>query len=287
MSLHIATNAYLVLLSISTLVLISIGLAVIFGLMGVINLAHGEFIMLGAYTCVFTVNMGAPLLVGFLAAMLAVGLFGILVERLVIRFLYGRLIDTLLATWGLSLFIAGAVTTIFGPKSYGINVNFGNVTVGAASFGSYNLLLSVVAIVTLVATWGLLRFTRFGLIVRGTMQNATMASAMGVNKTLVHTATFGIGSALAGLAGAALVPLTGVSPTLGVSFVTKAFITVIAGGHLPILGTIAASSLFGLIDGTLSHLSTSVVGEVGVLIVAVALLRLLPTGITGRMKRGI
>lgn len=287
MSLQLATSAYLVLLSVSTLVLISIGLAVIFGLMGVINLAHGEFIMLGAYACVFTVNSGLPLWAGIIVAMVAVGLFGILVERLVIRFLYGRLIDTLLATWGLSLFISGAATTVFGPKSYGINFDFGNVSVGATSFSIYNLLLSLVAIAALAATWALLRFTRFGLIVRGTMLNATMSSALGVNKNLVYTATFGIGSALAGLAGAVLVPLTGVSPSLGVSFVTKAFITVIAGGHLPILGTIGASSLFGAIDGTLSYISTSVVGEIGVLLVAVVLLRLMPTGITGRLRSGL
>jgi branched-chain amino acid transport system permease protein len=119
------------------------------------------------------------------------------------------------------------------------------------------------------------------------MQDATIASALGVNRNLVYMGTFGYGAALAGLAGAALVPITGASPSLGLFFVAKAFINVIIGGHLPLIGTIAASTLFGTIDGFVSYLWSSVVGEVTVLIVAVILLRLLPVGITGRLRTGL
>jgi branched-chain amino acid transport system permease protein len=136
-------------------------------------------------------------------------------------------------------------------------------------------------------TWALARFTRFGLIVRGTMQDPVMASALGVDRGLIYMATFGYGAALAGLAGAVLAPITGASPTMGLLFVAKAFITVIVGGHLPLLGTLAASGFFGAIDGVVSYRWSSVLGEVSVLVVAVILLRMLPSGITGRIRRGL
>ncbi|MGD9914262.1 MAG: branched-chain amino acid ABC transporter permease [Rhizobiaceae bacterium] len=283
----LATTIYLIVYSIALLMLVSLGLAVIFGMMKVINLAHGEFMMLGAYVCVLCVNGGAPLWVGFLAAAVAVGLFGVVVERLIIRFLYGRIVDTLLATWGLSLFLVGMVTSIFGPKAMGIQTQFGNVTLGGMNISSYNLVLIGMAIGMVLVAWLIARFTTAGLIVRGTMQDANIASALGVNRGLVYMGTFGYGAALAGLAGAVLVPIAGASPQLGLFFVAKAFINVIIGGHLPLLGTIAASGLFGTIEGFVSYIWSSVVGEVSVLIVAVILLRLLPLGITGRIRSGL
>jgi branched-chain amino acid transport system permease protein len=283
----IATTLYLIVYSIALLMLVSLGLAVIFGMMKVINLAHGEFLMLGAYACVLCVRAGAPLWLAFAGAALAVGLFGVVVERLIIRFLYGRIVDTLLATWGLSLFLVGLVTTIFGPQAWSISVQFGNVSFGGMNFSSYNFVLIAIALGMVAVTWALARFTTAGLIVRGTMQDATVASALGVNRDLVYMGTFGYGAALAGLAGAVLVPITGASPSLGLFFVAKAFINVIIGGHLPLLGTIAASSLFGSIDGFVSFAWSSVVGEVSVLVVAVILLRLLPLGITGRIRSGL
>lgn len=283
----LAITIYLIVYSIALLILVSLGLAVIFGMMKVINLAHGEFIMLGAYVCVLCANASAPLWLAFLVAAVAVGLFGILVERLMIRFLYGRIVDTLLATWGLSLFLVGLVTTIFGPQGRSIPVSFGNVTFGQMNFSSYNFILIFIAVAMLAVTWSLARFTTFGLLARGTMQDAATASALGVNRSLTYMVTFGYGAALAGLAGAALVPITGASPTMGLFFVAKAFINVIIGGHLPLIGTMAASVLFGTIDGFVSYIWSSVLGEVSVLIVAVVLLRLLPLGITGRMRSGL
>jgi branched-subunit amino acid ABC-type transport system permease component len=283
----IATGVYLILYSIAVLMLVSLGLAVIFGMMKVINLAHGEFMMLGAYCCVFSVNAGAPLWVGFAIAAIAVGIFGVLVERLLIRFLYGRIVDTLLATWGLSLFLVGLVTTFFGPQGRSISTSFGNVTFGGMNFSSYNMVLIAISVGVVAATWALARFTTAGLIVRGTMQEPTVASALGVNRDFIYMSTFGYGAALAGLAGAVLVPITGASPSLGQFFVAKAFINVIVGGHLPLLGTVAASSLFGTIDGFVSYVWSSVAGDVSMLIVAVVLLRLLPLGITGRIRSGM
>ncbi|MFO1056149.1 MAG: branched-chain amino acid ABC transporter permease [Dongiaceae bacterium] len=284
---QIANYAYLIGSSFSVLILISLGLAVIFGMMRVINLAQGEFLMLGAYVCTLATKHDLPLWAGVLLAGLAVGLFGILVERLMIRFLYGRIVDTLLATWGLSLFLVGGVTTIFGPQSESVAADLGSFSVGGLAFSRYNLVMMAVAVAMLAGTYALWRWTRFGLVVRGTMQNPAMADALGTDTRRVYMLTFGFGSALTGLAGAILVPSTGASPTMGVFYIAKAFITVIAAGPLPLIGTTSASALFAAIDGVVAYLWSSVTGEIAVLLVAILLLRALPLGITGRLRRGI
>lgn len=285
--MDISNALYLAVYAIALLILISLGLAVIFGMMKVINLAQGEFMMLGAYVCVLASNAGVPLWLSMLLATVALGAFGIVVERLIIRFLYGRIVDTLLATWGLSLLLVGGITTLLGPQGRSVSTNFSNVVIGGINVSSYNLILIGIAAALVLITWALAQLTTFGLIVRGTMQDPIVASALGVNRSIVYMATFAYGSALAGLAGAALVPITGASPTMGLFFVAKAFITVIVGGHLPLIGTVSASGLFGAIDGVVSFRWSSVVGEVSVLVVAVVLLRLLPLGITGRLRRGL
>lgn len=283
----VAIYAFQIGFAFAIFILISLGLAVIFGMMRVINLAQGEFLMLGAYFCTLINKAGVNLWVAFFLAALAVGLFGMIVERVMIRHLYGRILDTLLATWGLSLFLVGGVTTIFGPQSESVAVTLGQVTVGAFGISVYNLIVIGFALALLAGTYALWRYTRLGLIVRGTMQNPVMAAGLGLNTGLVYTLTFGFGSAITGLAGAVLSPIVGAAPPMGVFFIGKAFITVISGGHMPVLGTISASGLYGVIDGVVSYISSSVVGEMSVLFIAIILLRLLPLGITGRMRRGI
>jgi|TARA_B110000263_G_scaffold248227_1_gene262639 branched-subunit amino acid ABC-type transport system permease component len=277
---------YQIAFSLGLFILISLGLAIIFGMMGVINLAQGEFIMLGAYFCLFSTQAGFPFWVSVILASLGVGVFGIIVERLLIRFLYGRIMDTLLATWGLSLFMVGLVTTVFGPSEAGVEAQLGKIWFGDYSIATYNLVLILLAFVMLGLTYCLWRFTKFGLIVRGTMQNPKMSAAMGINTKRYYMLTFGLGSALTGFAGAMIAPIVGTQPTMGVFYVAKAFITVISGGQLPLLGTFIASTIFGITDGIISFASTQVVGEICVLLVAILLLRLLPKGITGRFKRG-
>jgi branched-chain amino acid transport system permease protein len=284
---HFASYLYLIGYSFAIFVLISLGLAVIFGMMRVINLAQGEFIMLGAYICVETTRAGLPLWLAIVAAGLGVGAFGIAVERLMIRFLYGRILDTLLATWGLSLFLVGGVTWFYGPQSVSVGADLGNFELSGLYYPRYGLIVIAMALLLLAGTYALWRFTRFGLVVRGTMQNAGMANAMGIDTDLVYMLTFGFGSALTGLAGALLVPIVGASPQLGLSYIAKAFITVIAGGPLPLLGTTAASAIFSTVDGIVSYRWSTVVSEVAVLLIAIVLLRLLPLGITGRLRRGL
>jgi branched-subunit amino acid ABC-type transport system permease component len=242
--------------------------------------------MLGGYAAITAYNNGVNLwLATLVVAPLTVGVFGAIVERLLIRHLYGRLIDTMLATWGLSLAMIGFVTVVFGNTVSGISAPLGSVTIGGYRTGAYELFLIIVAALLLAAGWAVLRLTRLGLIARGTMQNASMAAALGTNPSAVYAITFAVGSALSGLAGGLLAPLSGVVPTIGAAYIAKAFITVISGGAAILSGTAIASGLLGAINTVVTFAFTPVLGEVALLIGAVVLLRLLPQGITGRFFR--
>jgi branched-subunit amino acid ABC-type transport system permease component len=275
------------LTGIGTLVIISLGLAVIFGMMRVINLAHGEFLMLGGYSAILSVQAGAYLWIGMLlVAPIVVGAIGFVVERVLIRNLYGRMIDTMLATWGLSLALIGGVTMIFGNSVTGFSAPLGSVAIGGFRTSGYSLFLIGAAAALVICTWLVLRFTALGLIARGTMQNAEIASTLGVSPARVFAITFTIGAALSGLAGGLIAPLSGVVPTMGTAYIAKAFITVITGGAAILTGTLSASTLLGTVSTLGTFLTTPVFGEVVLLIVAIVLLRLLPRGITGRFFRG-
>ena len=272
---------------ISNLALISLGLAIIFGMMRVINLAHGEFLMLGGYTVVVATNAGINIWISMLIlAPLIVGVIGVVVERLLIRWLYGRMVDTLLATWGLSLLLVGIVTSLFGAST-GTTVSppLGVLRIGEYSASGYELFLIIVTVLLLFGVWLTLRFTKLGLLARGTMQNAEMASALGVSTSNIYMITFGLGAAVSGLAGGLLAPITGVLPTIGATYIAKAFITVISGGAAILAGTTAGSILLGGINGIFSFIAGSTFGEIALLLAAIILLRLMPRGITGRFFR--
>jgi urea transport system permease protein len=276
-----------VLYGIASLVIISAGLAVIFGMMKVINLAHGEFLMLGGYATLGALKLGINLWVAiFVAAPLAVGLIGMVLERLVIRRLYGRMIDTMLATWGLSLLLVGIVTSLLGNTTAGISTPLGSFTIGSYSVSVYTLVIIGVAVVLALALRAVLMKTQLGLIARGTMQNPRMADALGISPSRVYSVTFAVGAALSGLAGGLLAPLTGVVPTMGSAFIAKAFITVIGGGPAILAGLVGASTFFGAINQIAAFLTTPVFGEVALLFAAIVMLRLLPQGITGRFFKG-
>jgi len=275
---------------VANLALIGLGLAIIFGMMRVINLAHGEFLMLGGYTVVVSTNLGVNIWIAMLVlAPLVVGAFGIVVERLLIRFLYGRMIDTLLATWGLSLFLIGLVTTIFGPTTATtISPPVGALQVGTYVSSGYELFLIIVTLALFAGVFAVLRFTKLGLLARGTMQRSDMAAALGVSTSQIYMITFGLGAAVAGLAGALLAPITGVVPTIGAAYIAKAFITVISGGTAILAGTASAAGLLGVINQVVTFLTGPTMGEVALLVTAIILLRLMPKGITGRFfKRGL
>ncbi len=283
---YAAVVALQILSGVATLVIVSLGLAVVFGMMRVINLAHGEFLMLGGYTAVLAYGRGVNLWIALLILPpIVVGLVGIVVERLLIRRLYGRMIDTMLATWGLSLALIGGVTMLFGNSVTGVSAPLGNFSVGQFHVSVYDIFLMFAAMALSMAVWAVLKFTPAGLLARGTMQNAEMASALGVAPDRVYAVTFAAGAALSGLAGGLIAPLSGVVPTMGTAFIAKAFITVITGGAAMLTGTLTASGLLGSVSTIFTFLTTPVFGEVALLIVAIVLLRLLPRGITGRFLR--
>lgn len=276
-----------VLYAIASLVLISAGLAVVFGMMKVINLAHGEFMMLGGYATITVVGLGVNVFVAMLIiAPLIVGLIGLVVERLVIRHLYGRLVDTMLATWGLSLVFIGLAKMIFGNTTTGISTPIPGFAVGNYQISGYNFFIILVAVALVIAMFAVLRGTRAGLIARGTMQRADMAAALGYSPDRIYMATFFCGSALSGLAGAVLAPLVGLVPTSGGAYIAKAFITVIAGGPSLIAGLVSSAASFGFVNQIFTFAISPVIGEVALLVAAVVVLRLIPQGITSRFFKG-
>ncbi|HEV7577657.1 MAG TPA: branched-chain amino acid ABC transporter permease [Caldimonas sp.] len=272
-----------ILYMIAFLALTSAGLAVVFGMMRVINLAHGEFVMIGGYVTIFANRAGIDIWFAMLVlAPLVVGVIGLVVERVVIRHLYGRMIDTMLATWGLSLLMVGLVTLIFGNTAVSVTAPIQSYQVGAYQMGGYNLFIIAVAILVMLVLWLVLRYTRIGLIARGAMQNAEVASSLGYNPQRIYMWTFTAGAALSGLAGGVLAPLTGLLPSSGALYIAKSFITVITGGAAIISGTLASAMIFGTINQIVSFGSTPVIGEIAMLALAIILLRLMPQGITGR-----
>ncbi len=282
-----AVNLLDVAYAISTLALLSAGLALVFGLMRIINLAHGEFIVIGGYVTLVATNSGVPIwLAIFVMSPLLVGLFGLLVEWAIIRHLYGRMMDTMLATWGLSMLISGALVTVFGNTTTGVTNPMGALTVGDYQVGGFSVLIIGVTFVLMLISYLVLRYTRSGLIVRAAMQSADVVAGLGYNPKAVYRITFALGAAISGLAGGLMAPLIGLTPTSGGQFIAKSFITVISGGASVVTGTLSASTLFGLVSKGVEWLSTPVWGELALLLVAIVLLRLMPQGITGRFFKG-
>lgn len=273
------------LTSVSLLVIISVGLAVIFGMMGVINLAHGEFLMLGAFFTLSGQRAGLNVWVAMLVAALGVGVVGLVVERLLIQHLYGRLAATMLATWGLSLILVQAVVLIYGPATQGIPTPLGSVQIGRYSVSQYNLVLIAAAVLLLAIVFCVFTRTRYGTMAQAATQLPHMASAIGINAKRVNMVTFAFGAALAGAGGALLAPFAGVVPGMGQAYVGRAFMTVVVGGPAVLTGTASASGLLGSVDSVVSNLTTSFLGTAALLVVAIVLLRLLPTGISGRLRR--
>lgn len=271
---------------IAFLVLSSMGLAVVFGMMRVINLAHGEFVMLGGYTTLACYDAGLNIFFAMLVvAPIVVGIIGLIVERVVVRWLYGRMIDTMLATWGLSLLMVGLVTLVFGSSAKGVATPIPGYQMGEYLMGGYNLFIIAITIVLVCLMWFVLKHTRIGLVARGAMQNPEVASSLGYNPGTIYMLTFTAGAAISGLAGGILAPLTGLLPSSGGAYIAKAFITVITGGAAILSGILSSGFLFGTINQLVSFGANPVMGEIAMLVLAIVLLRLMPKGITGRFFR--
>jgi branched-chain amino acid transport system permease protein len=267
------------------LVLSACGLAVIFGMMGVINLAHGEFIMCGAYVTVMANRAGLPLPLAILTGAAVAGLVGVLVERLVIRHLYARPLDTIVATWGISLIAAQGTLILLGPTTSGVGTPLGSFELGGLSFSNYRLVLMASAVAVLVLLYVLFTMTRFGVLARATIQVPHMAEALGVNTDKVYAATFGIGAALAGLTGGLYAPTMTMVPTMGTTFIMEAFVTVVVGGADVFLGTAPAAAALAIVKASLTSWYGQLFGQIGLLIAVIIVIRLLPRGVSGFLLR--
>lgn len=267
------------------LVLSACGLAVIFGMMGVINLAHGEFILCGAYVSTSATHIGVPLPLAIAAGSIAAGIAGMIVELAVIRPLYKRPLDTIVATWGISMIVTQGTLIVLGTTMAGSGTPLGSFTVGSYSYSTYRVALMVMALVTLAALWLLFTRTRFGLLARATIQMPHVADALGVNTNLIYCLTFGLGAALAGLAGGLYAPTMTLVPTMGATFMVEAFVTVVVGGADIFLGTAPAAVVLGLIKTSLTSWQGQLAGQIGMLVAVILVIRILPRGISGKILK--
>jgi len=283
----------------SVLLLAAVGLAITFGVMGVINMAHGEMIMIGAYTA-FVVQQillaNAPWLmewslpIALPMAFLAAGLAGVLIERFVIRFLYGRPLETLLATWGLSLIIQQAVRTIFGPTNKPViapSWMSGSLEIGHLSVTYARFSIILFAFAVLAALMLFLKKTHFGMQMRAVTQNRKMASAMGVRTNWVDALTFGLGSGVAGIAGVALSQIDNVSPNLGQSYIIDSFMVVVFGGVGNLWGTVVGAITLGIANKFLEPYAGAVLGKILVLVFIILFIQRRPRGLFALKGRAV
>jgi urea transport system permease protein len=271
---------------------VALGLAITYGLMGVINMAHGELMMIGAYATYVVQGLfrqylpgmfDAYLLVAIPASFLAAALVGAVLERLVLRHLYGRPLETLLATWGISLVLMQGVRSIFGAQNVGVeNPSWmsGGVQLLSNLSLPYNRLVIIgFALFVLVGMTLLISKTRLGLFVRGVTQNRPMASALGVNTTRIDTYAFSLGCGIAGLAGCALSQIGNVGPDLGQSYIVDAFMVVVLGGVGQLAGTVYAAMGLGLMNKLLEGVAGAVLAKIAVLVFIIVFIQKRPQGI--------
>jgi branched-chain amino acid transport system permease protein len=262
------------------IVLAAIGLAIIFGMMGVINLAHGEFIMIGAFGTTLSANAGAPLPVAMAVGVLATAVLGLVVERTIVNRLYGRLLDSMVATWALGLVLTQGVRIVFGNSLPQVEAPLGSIRYGALSYSAYRVALAGVAVALLCVIYVVFTRTEFGVRARATIQDADTARAMGVDTDRMYTTTFVIGSALAGLTGALYAPSLTVVPGMGSSFLVEAFVAVVVGGPSVLLGTSLSGGLLGGINAAFTGVYGTFFGQIAMLLTAVVAIRLFPDGLT-------
>lgn len=301
----------------SVLLVVAIGLAITFGLMGIINMAHGEFIAVGAYTTYVVQNVfasglrlspfgqsfeipglgltGTGMSLYFVVALplsfLVAALVGLLLERSVIQFLYRRPLESLLATWGVSLVMQQLFRLTFGPNNVQVSSPLwlsGNWTVNDVVFGWNRLFVIGFAVLIIVVTWLVLNKTSLGLLIRSVMQNRNMAACMGVRTERVNMLTFSFGCGLAGLAGAFLSQISNVGPSLGQNYIVDAFMTVVVGGVGNILGTVISALGIGMADQSLQqYLGNPVIGKILVLIGIILFLQWRPQGLFVTRSRSL
>jgi urea transport system permease protein len=286
----------------SVLLLAAIGLAITFGVMGVINMAHGEMVMIGAYVTFVIQDLARTtyaaypellefsLIIAVPAAFIIAGLIGVVIERTIIRFLYGRPLETLLATWGLSLILQQAVRTAFGPTNREVaNPSWmsGTFEVGHLNITYNRLWIICFTLAVFVALLGMLRMTRLGLEMRAVTQNRAMAAAMGIRTGRIDALTFGLGSGIAGIAGVALSQIDNVSPNLGQGYIVDSFMVVVFGGVGNLWGTLVGAMTLGIANKFLEPVAGAVLGKIAILVFIILFIQKRPRGLFALKGRAV
>ncbi|MCB1493656.1 MAG: branched-chain amino acid ABC transporter permease, partial [Rhodobiaceae bacterium] len=249
------------------------------------NMAHGEFIMCGAYVTTALVHSGVPLIVAQGCGALAAGIAGIVLEITVVRSLYSRPLDSLLATWAVSLIVTQGMLVLVGSSFAGVGTPEGSFQVGIYTFSTYRVMLFFAAIGVLAFIYLLFMKTRFGVHARATMQNPGMARALGMRTNVVYALTFGLGAALAGLCGALYAPTMTLIPTMGSTFIVESFVTVVVGGSNVLLGTAPAGLALAVVRTALIGWHGQIAGQIGMLLAVMLMIRVLPNGFSGWLGR--
>ena len=266
--------------------LAAVGLVIILGMMNIINLAHGELMMIGAYTATITYHAGLPFWLCVPAAFVVAGVFGMLLELLIVRRFYGRELGALVVTWGISLVLGQGTLLFFGPFMDSIKIPGGSFSFGDFSFSEYWLLLILISALLVAGLWWLYNWTPYGLQAKATMQNAAMARSLGVRTPRIYTLTFGLGAGLAGLSGALLAPTVTIAPFMGQQFVAPAFITVVVGGATNVIaGAVGSSAFLAAVKTPVGMAFGAFYGTVALLLAALIIIRILPNGISHALQR--
>jgi urea transport system permease protein len=278
----------------SVLLLAALGLALTFGQMGVINMAHGEFMMAGAYTAFVVQGLiadaGTSLLLAIPLGFLVGGVMGVVLEATLIRRMYHRPLDTLLVTWGVSLILQQAARDIFGAPNVDVRAPSwlsGSINIGVTHVPAARLFILVLAVAAVVGLSLLLKMTALGRRIRGVVQNRDLAETVGISTRRADRLTFFIGSGLAGIAGVALTLLGSTGPTLGTSYIVDAFLVVVAGGIGQLKGAVIAAFGLGLLQATFEYSTTASVAKVMVFVVVVVFLQIRPQGIFSVRTRSL
>lgn len=255
--------------------------------MGVINFAHGEFLAIGGFVVLVMLRNDVSFWIAILLAPLVAAAVGVVVERLVIRFLYGRIIDSLLATFAVSLIFTQLLVTMFGNSPSGMKSQLGSFQFGKYSVGQYRVLLVALAVVVFASTWYVFTRTVYGIRARAAMVARDTASSFGINWKRLNTFSFAFGAGLAGLGGALLSPLITVEPFMGQKFLARAFLIVISGGSAAVTGSAASGTLIGSAQSAGTEIASPSIGQVLALVAAVLLVRLFPRGLSARWRSEI
>jgi branched-subunit amino acid ABC-type transport system permease component len=272
--------------SIAMLMLSALGLIIIFGMMGVINMAHGEMMMIGAYITSFSYYAGVPIAIDPALGGVGAAIAGIVIERLMIRRFYGQLLSSLVVTWGLSLILSQGALLVFGQLVRTVPTPFGSFTIGDLSFSYYRVFLLIVALALLVGVWLLFTQTRFGVYARATVENPEMAQVMGVDTSRLYMLTFGLGTGLAGVAGGLLALTSTIGPFYGRGYTPQAFITVVVGGAADVfVGVLASVLSLGAIRTVVTEQANILIGNVAMLVFAFLVVLCMPAGMSDWIEK--